>query len=79
MSAGATGMLEELKKLPSADKLQIIDELWESVPAEDIPVPQEVIDEMERRYEDCQRHPGLARPWTEVEQRLRAKLQSTRS
>src|SRR5689334_18805843 len=42
MSTATVDMVERLKRLPSEDKLHIIDELWESVPAEDVPSKAQV-------------------------------------
>ena len=70
MSAATLSLIADLKQLPIEDRLEIIDELWESSPAEDFPVTQEVIDEMNRRYDESVRHPETCRPWEEVRAEL---------
>lgn len=71
-----TSVLDELKKLPSEEKLQIIDDLWRSIPPEDVPVDEAVLDEMDRRFEDYLRNPERAVSWEVVEGTIRSKLTS---
>ena len=71
MSTATSEVVEQVKRLPSEDKLPIIDELWESIPAEDVPIPDEVLAEMDRRYEELKKNPGRAQPWSAVEKRIR--------
>ena len=76
MTIAARGILDELKGLPSADKLQIIEELWDSIPPDEIPIPDSALDEMDRRFEDYLRNPERAASWGDVESRVRKSLNS---
>ena len=74
MSTATANFIDDLKKLPVSDRLEIIDELWESIPDDQAFVSKEVIDEMNRRFEDYKQNPERGKPWSEV----RAELLSGR-
>ena len=74
MGAGTSNMIEELKQFPSQEKLQVINELWQSIPQEDIPIDETVLDEMDRRFEAYLRDPERAKSWSEVESRVMKNL-----
>jgi len=63
-----------LAQLSLQEKLLLASELWDEVIAqkEDIPVSQEILDELDRRMEEYRRDPSTASPWEEVKQRIRA-------
>jgi len=63
-----------LAQLSLQEKLLLASELWNEVTAqtEDIPVSQEILDELDRRMEEYRRDPSTASPWEEVKQRIRA-------
>ena len=66
--------LAELKKLPIAERLQLVEDLWDSI-AEDqeqLPAPQELIDELHRRHAEFLADPSSALPMEEVFNRIRA-------
>ncbi len=67
MGAGTIEMVKELKMLPSQEKLAVIGELWQSIPQEDVPIDDAILDEMDRRFEDYLKTPERAKPWNEVE------------
>ena len=58
----------EILNLPPAERLQLLEAIWDSlieVP-DAIPVSAELKDELERRLENHRRDPSAARPWNEV-------------
>lgn len=56
-------------------RLELIGELWDSIPdsAEDLPVPKWHEDELKRRLANADANPGAAIPWKDVKRRLREK------
>jgi len=63
-----------LLELSAADKLSVMDELWESLDLTDLSstIPQWHLDELDRRFEaEGDNPPG--RPWREVIDELRTK------
>lgn len=55
-----------------ADKLTLLDELWDSLPDEvgTADVPPWHLEEVERRRTDMDNNPGAGRPWREVLEEL---------
>ncbi len=67
-------LLEELVKLSPEERIQLAQELWDSIAAEDMPpLTREQIEEMERRLAEHEKDPGRAVPWEEVRARLWAR------
>ena len=67
---------DEVMKLSTAEKIELVRELWESIPPgeEAFELTPEQIQEIERRIAEHERDPGSAVPWEEVRERLRAKF-----
>ena len=65
-----------LTKLPVAERLKLIEVLWDSIDAEtdDMPMPEWHKAELEKRLAAHERDPQAARPWTEVKAEIIAKL-----
>jgi putative addiction module component (TIGR02574 family) len=62
-------------KLGRAERLQLVEDLWDSI-AEDeaqLPVPEWKLEELRRRKESFSLHPSSARTWEQVKQRARAR------
>ncbi len=61
-----------LEALTPAEKLQLIEELWEELSAtpEEIPVPQWQLDELDRRSAEYAKNPSSAIPWEEVKRNI---------
>ena len=63
-----------LFKLGRAERLQLVEDLWDSIAEEDAPLP--VSDEkravLRRRKERFQPHPASGRTWEQVKERARA-------
>jgi len=68
---------EELLKLPVAERLELIHELWDSVAAEcerePFPLSDAQREELERRIRELDAHPERAIPWEVVRERLRSR------
>ena len=60
----------ELMRLSEAEKLEVIDDLRESL--EPAPLTQEQKAEIDRRLAEHARDPGRAQPWAEVRAELQA-------
>ncbi|MGI8978657.1 MAG: addiction module protein [Pirellulaceae bacterium] len=69
-------MGDEIRKLTTAQRLQLLDEIWDSLLEEshEFPLTSELREELDRRLEDCERNPNDCEPWEEVRKRLRDKL-----
>lgn len=67
---------ELLRKLPIAEKLQVLEELWDDISASDeYPVPASVVAEAERRSAELKADPSLAitdeELWRRVDESLK--------
>ena len=63
-----------LLKLGRAERLQLVEDLWESITAEEPePVSQEKRDELERRRDRYEADPASGRTWEQVKQRARGR------
>jgi putative addiction module component (TIGR02574 family) len=59
---------EQALRLPVEDRLKLIEDLWDSLASEDVPVPDWHKEELDRRLDNPA--PGPGQTWDEV----RAKL-----
>jgi putative addiction module component (TIGR02574 family) len=69
--------MTELLQLSPAERIQLAEELWDSVAASPDSMPgltQEQIAECERRLAEHDRDPSTALPWEEVRTRLWSRL-----
>jgi putative addiction module component (TIGR02574 family) len=66
--------LADLLMLSPAERLQLAQDLWDSLPEEAVPLTEEQVRELERRLADHDANPGAAIPWDEVRDRLRARF-----
>jgi putative addiction module component (TIGR02574 family) len=64
-----------IKHLRVAERLDLIGELWDSIPdsPDELPTPEWHREELERRLAAADADPDGAIPWEEVRQRLRKK------
>lgn len=64
-----------IKGLSVAERLDLISELWDSIPdsLDELPIPEWHREELERRLAAADADPDAAIPWKEVRQRLRKK------
>jgi putative addiction module component (TIGR02574 family) len=66
---------EPLFKLSRAERLQLVEDLWDSLAQEDeeLPVSDEKRDELRRRKERFSKHPSSGRTWEQVKQHARTQ------
>ena len=59
---------ESLFKLSRAERLQLVEDLWDSIVQEDaeLPVSEEKRDELRRRKQRFLEHPSSGRTWDQV-------------
>lgn len=68
-------LLQELLQLSPAERVEIAQQLWDSVEdAELPPLTEEQARELDRRIAEHARNPSRAIPWDEVRERLRARF-----
>jgi putative addiction module component (TIGR02574 family) len=69
-------LMEDLLKLPEAERREIVHELLESLEESDLPpLTPEQMAEIDRRIEEHRRDPSTAIPWEEVRDRLRDRFE----
>jgi len=78
MSQQLPAAATELLTMPLSveQRLELITELWESIPdsLDTLPVPEWHREELDRRLAAADANPDAAIPWEEVKRRLREKL-----
>lgn len=64
--------IEELLMLSVPERIQLVEDLWDSIAAEQesLPVTDAQKEELRRRLEEHEADPDSAIPWTEVRERL---------
>lgn len=66
---------EELLRLSVAERLELVQELWDSIAAdcerEPYPLTDEQLQDLERRLAEADADPGGGAPWQEVRERIR--------
>jgi putative addiction module component (TIGR02574 family) len=72
----STTPLSELLKLSEAERIQLAQDLWDSIPvrSEALPLDEDQLREMERRMAEHQAHSASAIPWEEARARLRERF-----
>jgi len=77
IEAMTNALREELFKLSAAERLELVEELWDSIAAERenelFPLSEARRAELDRRLRELDEHPERARPWEEVRERLWAR------
>ncbi len=65
--------LEELKKLPIAERLQLAEDLWESIEQDEEAHPEstELIEELRNRYAEFLLDPSVGVSWEDAKTRIR--------
>ena len=67
-------LLQELLELTPAERMELAEELWDSIEPEDMPpLTPEQKQEIERRYAEHCQHPERASKWEDVKARLLAR------
>ena len=72
----STTPLSELLKLSEAERIQLAQDLWDSIPAESeaLPLSEEQLRELERRATEHRADPASSIPWEEARARLRERF-----
>jgi putative addiction module component (TIGR02574 family) len=67
-------LLKELMELSPAERIQLAEDLWDSIGSDEMPpLTDEQKDELDRRLAEHKKDPGRASPWDEVRTRLWAR------
>ena len=68
---------KELSKLSVAERIELVQELWDGIAAEcerePFPLTEPQREELERRVRELDEHPERAIPWDEARENLRAR------
>lgn len=68
---------DELRKLSLAERLELVEELWDSIAAdcerEPFPLSDEQRADLERRLAEADADPAGGAPWDEVRERIRSR------
>ena len=66
----------DISKLTVAERIQLAEDLWDSVAAEtgELPLSAAQKAELERRLADLERDPGAGEPWEVVRARIEKRL-----
>lgn len=59
-----------LLNLSPAERLLLVQDLWDSLDAEDIPLTDEQMTELDRRKAAYEANPGSGRSWEAVQRRI---------
>lgn len=64
---------DELRKLPLAERLQLVEELWESIArdSDQLTLTKAQADELDRRFADYEQNPEQGVSWEDVRDRIR--------
>ena len=65
-----TTAIQELETLPVSERIQLVEDLWDSIARSnaDIPIQKWQKDELERRKQNYLRNPDSGRTWDQVKQ-----------
>jgi len=67
-------LLEELLQLTPGERIELAEELWDSIESQDIPpLTSGQKQELDRRYAEHLRDPGRASKWEDIKARLLAR------
>ena len=64
---------DEISKLPTGDRLDLIAELWDSLSPSDVPVPESHRRAVDEALSDYRRDPDAGQSWDDVKKDLRRK------
>ena len=67
--------LSEILRLPVSDRIDVVQQIWDSVAADadSVPLTQEQREELDRRLKDHEENPDDVVEWSEVEKRIRSR------
>ena len=72
----AKNLINDVLALPPADRLELVQRLWDSLldDPDSLPLTEAQKKELDRRYEDYLRNPDEGSTWEEVEAFVRERL-----
>ena len=73
MSTSSAEKVEELKRLTTEEKLEVIGVLWDSIPKDEAAADSETLDELDRRCAEIDRNPSRLVPFEQFVSALRQK------
>lgn len=75
LNAMAAPLLDEIRKLSVAERLELVEDVWDSIVAEGdgLPVPESHRQTLARRRQEHRDHPDDVVPWEEVRAQLWAE------
>ena len=64
--------LSDIRKLSVAERIQLVEDIWDSVAAEprDLPITEAQRQELDQRLAEADAHPGIGTTWQDVKARL---------
>ncbi len=72
---GRAELWSELMKLTPAERIELVQDLWDSIAQHDLPpLTDEEKEELDRRYAEHLRDPSTAITWEELRARLASQL-----
>ncbi len=63
----------DVKDLSAEERLNLIEQIWDSLQGEDVPVTEKQKAELDRRIEEMNRDGKRGIPWEEVMDRIRGR------
>jgi putative addiction module component (TIGR02574 family) len=70
----ATPILEDILQLSISERLQLVEEIWDTIAdaTEELPLSQAQREEIDRRLESYEQRPEAGLPWREALDKIRA-------
>ncbi|HEX6882675.1 MAG TPA: addiction module protein [Planctomycetota bacterium] len=64
--------LDDIQKLPIAERIKLVEDIWDSIAAEEgaVPVTEAQRQELERRLREHERDPRAVKSWEDVKKAL---------
>lgn len=74
-SMTSNALRKELLKLSTAEKIELVEELWDSIPEEDeaLALTVEQREDLDRRLAEADADPDGGVPWEEARERIRQR------
>jgi putative addiction module component (TIGR02574 family) len=63
----------DVRQLSPSERLRLLDEIWDSLEADDVPVTASQKAELDRRIEEMERDGGQGLPWEVVLDRIQGR------
>jgi putative addiction module component (TIGR02574 family) len=63
----------DIRSLTPQERLALLEEIWDSLEHEDVPLTDAQRRELDRRLDDLERDPDLGIPWDEVLRQIRER------